>query len=262
MAGSHRAVLCIGLTLGGSLVSAASAAVSYRGGVYAQDFDTLATASGPLNLNNWQDDVTLAGWYRRGTSDGTPEGDLATLRYRVSNGVASSGSLYSYGAYGSTDRALGFMCSSNIVAMSMGVMLVNDTGSTLSAFSLRFTVEQWRAGPGVAHPMTFAWGLGNAGILDGDWRSEPALEFLSLQSQAAGIGNAIDGNDAANRSVLEATILANWLPGQALWLRWSGVDQPGGDHGFAVDDLTFSAIPCPGVVSLLGLASLAVPRRR
>lgn len=245
----------------------ALAATDYSGGIHLEAFDALPTADGQAALDDWADDATLPGWYRRGTSDGTAAGDAAVLRFRVDDGSSAGGALYSYGAFGSSERALGFVCSSNAVAMSVGLRLVNRTGAAIEGFVLDYVGEQWRAGEAGASSAAFSYGIGNAGLLEGTWTGVSALDFAALQVGAPFPGAALDGNAAANRVAIGATVLGvDWQPGESLWLRWSGVNQPGRDHGFAIDGLSFVAVPGPAGIALLGLAGLrgrpAAARRR
>lgn len=256
-----RAVLCV-VTVA-ALKSSALAAISYSGGTVAQNFDALPTASAFTVLDNWVDDATLPGWYRKGTSDGTPEGDAAAQRFRIDDGGAAGGSLYSFGTFGQTDRALGFVCSSNVVGMSIGTAFVNTSGTTLSSFTLSYFGEQWRVGEAGPSGALFSFGIGNAGLIAGNWTSVASLDFAALHHSAPFPGSALDGNAAENRVLLSATVSGlTWQPGETLWLRWSGANQPGRDHGFAVDDLSFSAVPAPGAAALLALAALRSRRRK
>lgn len=75
----------------------------------------------------------------------------------------------------------------------------------------------------------------------------------------------MDGNAVGSRLAKSATITGlNWLPGQDLWIRWADLNDAGNDHGLAIDDLTFVAIPEPASLGVAGLAILATlaSRRR
>jgi len=45
----------------------------------------------------------------------------------------------------------------------------------------------------------------------------------------------------------------NWAPGTSLWLRWRDPNDPGSDHGMAIDNFSFSAVPEPTTFALVGL---------
>ncbi len=251
------------------MVSSAQAFTLYSsaGSTLSESFDALPTASAITNLNNWVDNTTLPGWYRKWTTDGSSTPDVV-LRFRVDDGSASGGSLASYGTLNSTDRALGGLPSSNLPLGWIALQLVNDTNGTLTQLDLSYFGEQWRQGNTGAQAMNFSYGLGNSAIDAGAFQDVDALDFVAIQTAAAG-GVALDGNAAANRTNIAASITGiSWQPGQSLWLRWAMNDQTplpgssgGGDQGLAIDDLQFRAVPEPATWLVLG-AGLAMARRR
>ena len=129
-------------------VSSASAQVSYTGGVYHQNFDSLpGTANNTLD-STWTDNVTLAGWYSNkttfGVTDATVGGTAAT--YDSTSATANNVGLFSYGTAASTERALGSRATSNFGGndpVVYGVRLVNNSGSTLTRFTVLYAGEQW-----------------------------------------------------------------------------------------------------------------------
>src|SRR5688572_16793663 len=92
----------------------AGAVVSYTGGTYLQDFNTLASTGLDTAFT---DDSTLNGWTAySGDSGYTNSGPftfaLGTASagadaYDADTGGSGTGELYSYGSAGSSDRALG-----------------------------------------------------------------------------------------------------------------------------------------------------------
>src|SRR5205823_6997053 len=85
-----------------------------------------------------------------GTLDGwaffTPTGN--TPRFLVSDGsggTGSTGAVFSYGASGSSERALGSLASGANIS-KIGVTLVNNTASTISSFTVTFDGEIWHRG--------------------------------------------------------------------------------------------------------------------
>ena len=69
-------------------------------GSYSQNFDSLATTG---TTNTWTNDTTLVGWslFRQ------PTPGTAITAYAADSGTSTTGSFYSYGATGNSDRALG-----------------------------------------------------------------------------------------------------------------------------------------------------------
>jgi hypothetical protein len=202
-------------------------------------------------------------------------GSAADTQFRVHDGrqAGSAGrGVLSVGTDGSTDRALGFLATSNQISR-FGASFVNDTGTTLSQFTLSYTGEQWRRGEdGPINNLFFAYGVTNNALdhinTDSIFTNFPGLDFTTPNLQT-GVGLtevALNGNLAMNQEALSATIFGlNWAPGSTLHLRWTGEDLSGQDNGLAIDGLSFSAaVPEPatcvlGMLAALGLVSL---RRR
>lgn len=218
--------------------------VSYTGGTYAQNFDALPstgtttfTGTAPFDLSAQPSSApTLVGW-RLAAGTGTPTLIAGT-------GSANSGAAYSFGVAGTgalTDRALGTVASGSVIPR-FGVMLVNNSGSTITQFTLAYTGEQWRNGGNVslaAQTLPCAYSLNATDINTGTFTNLPALAFTSPITVAT--GGALDGNLAANRTALTATVNdISWAPGQTLVIRWNDTNDPGNDHGLAIDDLAFS----------------------
>lgn len=223
---------------------------------YTQDFNTLVTA-GPNNwLNDSDPNRTLPGWSLF-TNSGNP-----ISSYTLGTGSVNTGGIYSFGSVSSpSDRALGSVGSNGFPGAYISVQFINGSGTTLDAFSLSFTGEQWRNGGNTtAQTMVFQYGFGTAFSDVSSWVT-PGGGFNFLSPIATATASALDGNAAANRSVgLGGTISGlNWNDGQSLWLRWIEANDAGNDHGLAIDDLSFSvtAVPEPGSMLLLGCVGLA-----
>lgn len=151
--------------------------------------------------------------------------------------------------------------------MMIGFSVTNNTGQTLSEFSLGYTGEQWAAsGSGNNNQLVVSYQLGpiaNLGVTG--WSSIDALEFDSPQDVLD--DGTLDGNDAANREVfaMETVSGLDWQDGQELWVRWFDANSSGVDQGLAVDDISFSAaVPEPASLLLvaMGSAAMLLPRRR
>ncbi len=213
--------------------------ISYLGGTYSQNFNALpisgnTTISGTQPLDLSPVSATLNGW-QIATSSATAPVLIA------GTGSSNTGGVYSFGSAAlPSDRALGTLASGS-TTRRVGAVLVNNTGLTITQFTLSYNGEQWRNGGNTAaHTLTFGYALGAAGINDAVTFNPVAdLNFVSPINTATAA--ALDGNAAANRSARTAVVTGiSWTPGQTLVLRWNDPDDSGSDHGFGVDDVIFS----------------------
>jgi alpha-tubulin suppressor-like RCC1 family protein/endonuclease I len=159
----------------------------------------------------------------------------------VSAGNTTTGNIYSLGSAGSTERALGSIASSGNT-FYYGVRLVNDSGTTITGFTLNYRGEQWRSTPAGTQSLTFQYSLGASGLISGTYTDVSSLKFTSPITGAAA-GGALNGNLPANQVLVGPVTVnnINWLPGTSLWLRFTDLDDAGSDHGLAIDDLSFQA---------------------
>ncbi len=220
--------------------------VLYVGGTtYTQNFDSLANS--PTNTNiSWTDNSTLPGWYEE--KGNNPDS------YRAGDGSSNAGHIWSYGANDSTERALGALASNGTGTVYFGVRFRNNhTSWVLTSFTVSYTMEQWRSGKTSAETTFFEYkvsttdtdvnGVGYTGNSSGD------LVTVNLSGSGA-----VNGNDAANQTAISFTVTGiTWNPGEDLWLRWRDPNDTGNDHGMAIDDFTFSAVPEPTTFALVGL---------
>ena len=224
--------------------------ISYTGVVVFQDFDTLPAAGtftfstkGPQALDQTPINAAGAVGWSLYANVGTP------LSFIVDAGGSSTASVYSYGTSGTSERALGFLANSTR-ACRAGLRLINNTGQTLTQFTLSFTGEEWRSG-GTVNPNSLAVDYRiQAAAFDidsgGTYTAIPALTFNSPVNHAQ--STAVNGNLAANRVLLSATINASWPNGQMLMVRWRDSDSTGEDDALAIDDVAFFA-PTSGAVA-------------
>jgi endonuclease/exonuclease/phosphatase family metal-dependent hydrolase len=235
--GRLAAFVAILMCVVGGGCGSAQAQIAVSGGNYTQDFNSLAPSG---TSNPWTDNSTLPGWYAARASGGP-----AVTTYRAGIGSDNAGALYSYGSLGSAERALGSVASGTTGTFAYGVRFTNDTSATLTNMLISYTGEQWRSG-GTAAPQTlaFSYRISTSAITNPDaananaWISFPALDF-SAPTVSAPAG-PLDGNAATNQQQFLAVAFAgvNLAPGQELFLRWLDMDDPGSDHGLALDDLT------------------------
>jgi hypothetical protein len=132
------------------------------------------------------------------------------------------------------------------------LQLTNNTGVTLSTFTLSYTGEQWRGTTStVQNVLSFAYSTGATQVYDASsttvdsiWTNVSTLDFAApVYGGAVTADGALNGNDAANQASINGTvsIAGGWAPGTSLWIRWRDVDNSGSDQGLALDNLSFSA---------------------
>jgi predicted extracellular nuclease len=221
--------------------------LNYAGGLVMQSFDSLpvsetfdytdhGVAKGPALLT--QAPVMAAGaagWgihARVGTQ----------LLFQVGNGSTGTAAVYPFGHPASRDRALGSLAGGGHSA-SLGLSLVNQTGRTLSQFTISFFAEQWRNGgtaslTGLKGEYRVATG---GGMDSGTFKAVAAMDVPVL-SAVPGVAFSMNGNSPACRTECSATVTGlSWAAGQMLILRWRDLDETGADNGLALDDVVFFA---------------------
>jgi len=269
------------------------ASVSYTtpGSTYSQNFDSLPNSPENVTLGNstigWTDDnaapgannFSIVGWYLYHPLPLAEGGFNGNQRMRIGAGSANTGGFMSFGASGSTERALGDVGSNTLAGPNaptnsiwLGLRLSNTTGVTLNSFTVTYDGEQWRDGGAttpVAQTMNFMWSTTATAISDpnSSFTPEASLNFTSPVFANTGAGAAVNGNTVGRVAGITATVTGfSWAPGTDLWLRWDDINNTGNDHGLAIDNFSFSAsaVPEPSVCALAGLAAIGslVSRRR
>lgn len=196
---------------------------------YAQNFDSL---SGSGTSNTWTDNSTIANRYAHLDSTSAPPAN-----YRADDETSNTGAVYSYGAAGSDERALGVLASGATGTIYFGVKVVNGSGVTVNTIRVRYTGEQWRSANTIAQTLAFHHALNATGIspVAGTWVADTALDFTSPKLSNVG---PVDGNNPANRVTFGISLSVLVSSGASFWLRCSKSNALGTDHGLAVDDLT------------------------
>ncbi len=232
-----------------------------------------------FNLTLTEDFNTLAS---TGTSSTLPTGwslletgSAANTTYTAGTagtGSSTTGDTYSFGAAASSDRALGTLQSGALIA-TIGTVVTNTTGGTITSLTISYTGEQWRLGAqGRTDHLDFQFSMDATGIgPSGTWTDANQLDFVAPNTTAT-VG-ALDGNAAANRTVITFTLTGlNLSNGTSLWLRWNDFNATGSDDGLAIDDFSISApgavpqnapdgLSLVGATTLLGALLLAGTRR-
>ncbi len=221
---------------------------------YQQNFDNVlpSTSSNTLFSATTQNAIGgLAGW-----QVGKVSGTGTTLPYNVDNGNSNTGSIFSYGATSSTERALGSVASGTTIP-AFGAWFTNNTGSALAGFTLSFTSELWRSSTLTNNVLAFGYALSGGAATSSNFLTASVTAYAGLNAVGPsgitiGANSLQDGNLAANQQFVSASITGlSWGNGQDLFIRWQDTNDTGNDAGLAIDNLTFTAIPEPSTYALL-----------
>ena len=267
-----KITVCVGMLLWGISTQAQVVLLQTTGSsIYSQNFDGLGEVSVTsvfsqsvgvqTDLNALSGVSGMQGWYgvKRAGSGAT------ATHLLPDSGTLSGGGIYSYGDVPTGDRALGLLASVSNV-MAVGLLLQNDTGSTMDTLVFHFNAEFWRSSSITQNVLTFGYGkidgstLTNANFLTASGAT--GFASLNVTGPVAGASAASqDGNSGANRSSFSNIQLTglNLAQGETLFVRWSDVDETGSDAGIALDDFSLGTIPIPepSPAALFVLASLA-----
>jgi hypothetical protein len=221
--------------------SAQCVSLTTLGSAYTQSFDTLSATAGSTTNN-----LIIPGWYLTETGGGTRDNE----QYAVDTGASNTGDTYSYGAAGSTERALGGFQSGTLIPV-IGACFTNDTGGAITSLDIAYTGEQWRIGNIAAardDRIDFQLSLNATGLTTGTWTDHNALDFTNVIKTNVAWA-PLNGNSASNQSARSSSIpslsIAN---GATFWIRWTDLNASGQDDALAVDD--FSLTPQGAMASL------------
>jgi hypothetical protein len=198
---------------------------------YTESFDSLVLTSTGTEATD-----TPAGWsFVENTGNTT---------YTAGTGSSNAGDTYSFGASGSTDRALGQVRSGTTNTV-IGGRFTNNTGGTITSLDLAYAGEQWRLGAigrTTADRLNAQYSLDSTDLSvtsTGTWNDIDELDFSPPVT--TGTPGPLDGNAAANRTLLAHTLTGlSIAPGATITLRWLDVDASSSDDGLAIDDVSIT----------------------
>lgn len=213
--------------------SSAHAAFVLTTPVYVQNFDTLAN-TGTSSL--------LPGGFEI-----FERGSAANALYTAGTGSNNAGDTYSFGAAGSTDRALGGLQSGALIPL-FGIQFTNMLGRTISALNISFVGEQYRLGAlGRVDRLAFEFST-TATTLGATTGFTPLTSLDFVAPTTAGTVGALDGNAAANQRAISGTIAGlELLQGQSIFLRFVDFNATGADDGLGIDNFRAEAVTLPAV---------------
>jgi hypothetical protein len=248
--------------------------------IYSQNFDgATGQTLGPTTTGHWSSTAGTqnavpgdTGW------DGVKLAGTGTTNMNFNNddGNLNAGAIYSYGAVGSGERALGSIASgTNIPAI--GVELINNTGNTINSVTISYRGEYWRSSTSATNtPNTLTFGyfvepiggatsanyLSLAGALSDTNLDLPGPAPVPANGPLDGNANGI-----SRSSTISGISLAH---GDSLFIRWQDLNEQGNDAGLAIDSVEIRAthvptgIPLPpAALVFVGVAAAAgVARRR
>jgi hypothetical protein len=170
------------------------------------------------------------------------------LTYAADNGSNATADTYSYGATGSSDRALGELTSAASVS-TIGACFVNNTNHAFTSFLIGYAGEEWRLGVADAtiDRLDFQYSTDASSLLSGTYINVDALDFTTPSNTGAG---AKDGNAAANRTVFAPfaiTFFSPLQPERTFYIRWLATNISGANDGLAIDDFSIGTTLGPGV---------------
>jgi hypothetical protein len=211
------------------------AAVSPAVAITINQFNVAATENFDSLANSGTSSMLPAGWSLAETGS-TPD-----ALYSTSSGTATGGDTYSFGAAGSSERALGTLRTGTLVS-TIGAQVTNSTGGTITDLAIQYTGEQWRWGNNTrVDRLDFSYSLDATSLTTGTWIDVNALDFVAPNA-AAGTG-ALNGNLATNQAAISHTIGGLSLaPGAALWIRWTDPDVASSDDGLGIDNFSITAV--------------------
>ncbi len=251
---------------------------------FCETFDNLATSG----TATWQNDMSgETGWFIQST--GSIGGNGSGLTYKADSGSTSTVGIYSYGTGTATDRSVGAITGgTGATSVAFGLLLNNNTGSTVHSVGITYNGEQWRSASTSAQSLQFSYavatgtsgnfydvdGTGAKGYLSPGVASglDTAGDNKGLTWVTASAGNFtspnLTGSGAITGTTTGIAFTLNGLnipSGSSIMLRW--VDPSGNTDGLAIDDVCLS-IPVPetstymaGAAVMLMVGGTALRRR-
>ena len=226
--------VCALVVTDASVANAQCVSLTTPGAAYTQDFNSLSNVAGSTTNN-----LTIPGWFMTESGGGARDNE----QYAVDGGGSNTGDTYSYGADGSTDRALGGLLSGTLNP-TFGACFTNNTGTPITTITVQYTGKQFRVGTANrTDRIDFQYSLDATSLTTGTYTNEDLLDYAGPQS-------ATTGKVANITSVGPTTISGLAIPnGASFWIRWTDYNASGADDGLAVDDFSLTPAANGGPVA-------------
>ena len=209
----------------------AQVSITSVGQTYSQNFNSLPSSG----TTTWSNNSNLSSWYADRSSGS------GAISFYSDSGVSASDGLYSYGSDAS-DRALGALPGNPGVGnLSLGLRIKNNSSSTITALTITYSAEQWRANGSGSQTIGFSYKTSTSAITSVAGSGFTNVTSLNFSSPVTGSIGAIDGNSASNKETKSFTITGISLAaGSEIMLKWYFPKLANVDHGYAIDDLSIT----------------------
>ena len=200
------------------------------GGLYSQNFDSLAATTSTTGDKEWLNGTTLSYWQAYKQND-----PVSTFKYN--GGAGTVGGLYALAtSQGSSERALGGY-STKTDEICFGIAFTNNTDVTMKLSSVSYSAQQW----GFKNTTNQTLSVSAAAAENLAWISDYDGEWTEISSAQSNIYGSEDAHDTPSILTVMPTEASSISvrPGQILMLKWTVHSLKSGTPGMmAIDDLT------------------------
>jgi autotransporter-associated beta strand protein len=228
--------------------------LNYSSGSVTQNFSTLSntgfapgTSSGTQDIDSSQygaGGAPMAGWYYYAATDNV-------YVVETSGGSTSTGGLYAYGT-GGTVSAMGLQTTGGSGVETIGLELVNTSGSTLNSFTVSFDDATYHYGDtaGASKTLSFDYDVTSAGAANPSNIPTSGLNATGLNYTATNptpdtFASAGAYENGINQTLESGTVFGsgglNWQPNDVLWLEWAITSSTAQSPGIGISNFSFSA---------------------
>ncbi len=187
----------------------------------------------------------LNGWYAANIA-ATP----APEKFAAGEPNTTTGALYDFNDGTAGSQALG-MISTGTTASRFGALLVNNTGATMTQFTLSYTGEEWWDNSGTGTALNFSYQIGATGLPTSATAGTTVASLGFTAPDSSDSGTYVDGfTTAADQVSVSGTVTGiSWAPGQTLAIFWDKGAGASTSDGLGVANVSFSAAFVPTVTT-------------